>query len=219
MPSPLLKLYASFDVFNLSNPLSHDLGFLQFLRNNSTINEISSENVRKNKTYYYYPFAAPYAAAELSIKLCMRSCLTCHVFYQIVNSIISHNYNKAALSSVNSMPLSKSEQRRKLSRTVSFSLLINAFSHFQQNMILLTAYHLSSCLSGNIRKSTKVTAKKKEPLNGVFFILTLLEVYRNHHSQSFTIFERCIDKDQPKSFSFKVGLLKEAHSAAASPLF
>ena len=117
---------------NLSNPLSHDLGFfLQFLRNNSTINEISSENVRKNKTYYYYPFAAAYAAAELSIKLCMRSCLTCHVFYQIVNSIIFRNYNNAALSSVNSMPLSNNEQRRKLSRTrVSFSLLINAFSHF-----------------------------------------------------------------------------------------
>ena len=150
----------------------------------------------------------------------MRSCLTCHVFYQIVNSIISRNYNNAALSSVNSMPLSNNEQRRKLSRTrVSFSLLINAFSHFQQNMILLTAYHLSSCLSGNIRKSTKVTAKKKEPLNGVFFILTLLEVYSNHHSQNFTIFEQCIDKDRPKSFSFKVGLLKEAHSAAASPLF
>ena len=131
MPSPLLKLYASFDVFNLSNPLSHELGFLQFLRNNSTINEISSENVRKNKTYYYYPFAAAGAAAELSIKLCMRSCLTCHVFYQIVNSIIFRNYNNADLSSVNSMPLSNNEQRRKLSRTrVSFSLLINAFSHF-----------------------------------------------------------------------------------------
>ena len=74
-------------MFNLSNPLSHDLGFLQFLRNSSTINEISSENIRKNKTYYYYPFAA-----ELSIKLCTRSCLTCHVFYQIVNSIIFRNY-------------------------------------------------------------------------------------------------------------------------------
>ena len=132
MPYPLLKLYASFDVFNLSNPLSHDLGFLQFLRNNSTINEISSENVRKNKTYYYYPFAA--AVLQQSYQLsyvCGRSCLTCHVFYQIVNSIISRNYNNAALSSVNSMPLSNNEQRRKLSRTrVSFSLLINAFSHF-----------------------------------------------------------------------------------------
>ena len=125
MPSPLLKLYASFDVFNLSNPLSHDLGFLQFLRNNSTINEISSENVRKNKTYYYYPFAAPYAAAELSIKLCMRSCLTCHVFYQIVNSIISRNYNNAALSSVNSMPLFKQRTKKKTIKNKSVIFFVN----------------------------------------------------------------------------------------------
>ena len=121
----LLKLYASFDVFNLSNPLSHDLGFLQFLRNNSTINEISSENVQKNKTYYYYPFAAAGAAAELSIKLCMRSCLTCHVFYQIVNSIIFRNYNNAALSSVNSMPLFKQRTKKKTIKNKSVIFFVN----------------------------------------------------------------------------------------------